>query len=174
MKRTKNLLMLVIILAASPLYSATENFRAVYQGIFKINGVPFSGTKGFVFRIRNGSGGTIQWESQCNDITMSSGIFRVTLGANDGVGNWNTIDWNAIDAYLEVVIGDPFTCNNAVSAGPQERFFAGTYSLLASKTSSVPFAIDSSRFAVDKDSVYKVTGGSVSVDSQGAIFIAST
>lgn len=118
-------------------FAASANFKLNYQGYIKSNGAPVNGTKGFTFRVRDGAGGAIHWESSCTNITVSSGSFRATLGDTNAVGNWGAINWSGVDAHLEIVIGDQDTCANPTTLSPPERLTGSIYSLYASSASKV-------------------------------------
>ena len=111
-------------------HAASANMKVNYQGFLSnSDGSPVNGTKGFVFRIRDGSGGAVQWEGACADVPISKGIVRAVLGLTNAFGNWDAIPWAKIDAHLEVTVGDAATCANPVSMTPQERVQASAYSL---------------------------------------------
>lgn len=147
-------ILVISIISFTVVYSADANLKVNYQGFLRLSGAPVSGTKGFIFRIKNGSGVT-QWESACTNIVVSSGIFRTVLGENNGVGNWDTINWKGIDAFLEVArIGDMDTCNNYTAITSSERVMAIPYSILASTTSALmsvseKLKVDSSTVSVN-------------------------
>jgi len=170
------ILTVIFLSLAGLCYPAPANFKVSYQGFLKQSGSPVNTTKGFIFKIRDGSGGAIQWQSACTDIMVSTGVFRVALSTdiNGGIGDWDTINWNGIDAYLEVIVGDEGTCGNAASMSPQERLMAVPYSMLSSSTIHLINQVDSSQLSSDKDSLFKVSGGSVSVNSQGQIIFGTT
>ena len=118
-------------------FAASANFKVSYQGFLKSGGVPVTATKGFVFRVKDGSGGAVQWESSCTNIAVSSGSFRATLGDTNAVGNWEAINWSGVDAHLEIVIGDQDTCANSTTLSPAERLTGSIYALYASSASKV-------------------------------------
>ena len=155
-------LSLIAILSCDTyLFSAAANFKLNYQGYIKSGGVPVNETKGFVFRIRDGSGGAVQWESTCTDIAVSSGIFRAVLGETNGSGIWDNIDWNGIDAYLELEIGDAGTCASSAVMSPQEKFTAVPYAFFA--TSATVLA--------DVNGLLNVDASTVSVNGQDMYFV---
>jgi len=64
-------------------------------------------------------------------------LFRTVLGSNNFAGyNWAAVQWNNIDPYLEVLVGDAGTCNNSVSL-TQEQLFATPYSIYSSSTTGL-------------------------------------
>lgn len=136
-------LIVIAILSAtiSPVYSADANFKVNYQGFLRSDGMPVNGTMGFKFRIRNGVTGPTQWQSACQNYSVSNGIFRATIGETDEVGNWVAIDWKNIDAYLEIFVG-PADCGSLTSMTPKEQVLSVPYALSISST--VALTVDGS------------------------------
>jgi len=127
------LLIVIICYSLTPLFAGSNNMKVNYQGYLKLSGNPVNGVKGFVFRIRDGAAGAIQWQSTCTNITVSSGIFRTVLGDADEAGyNWGAVNWGGIEAHLEILIGDADTCGSQITMTPPERFMSTPYSLLVS------------------------------------------
>ena len=130
--------------AVPMVHAASANMKMNYQGFLYDDGsgLPFNGTKGFRFRVRNGDSGPVQWESNCTDVAVSSGAVRAVLGLTNAVGNWDSIAWSNIDAHLEVMIGDAATCANSVSLTPQERVLASAYSLSGTGTGDTIWSLN--------------------------------
>lgn len=174
MKKIFTRLVLIFVIAngsavISPVFSANANLKVNYQGFLRLNGAPVNGTKGFVFRIKNGSG-VIQWESQCTNVAISNGIFRATLGdTNAATYNWDTINWKGIDAFLEIArIGDQDTCNNYTTMTSSEHLSAIPYSILASSTAALlsvsgKLKVDSSTVSVNGIDRYFVPHGVIAM-----------
>ena len=164
------LLITIHCLLTTAVYGAAANYKVKYQGFLKSGNVPVNGPKGFIFRVRDGSGGAVQWESTCTDITVSTGIFRATFGETN-VAAWDAIDWQNINAYLEIEIGDSGACGNSSSMTPQEKLLASPYSLLSSSSTALMKNSDG-KLVVGSDSVM-VSGTRMFFISSGTIALWS-
>jgi len=148
------------LLPAPCLYAGSNNMKVSYQGFLKQNGAPVTATKGFVFRIRDGAAGAIQWQSACTNVVVSSGLFKAVLSSETGSG-WEAINWTSIDAHLEIVVGDADTCGGDTAVlSPARQLMSHPYSFTASSAGAVlPDTVTSALMASDAGGLEKVTGG---------------
>lgn len=145
------------------IYAGSNNMRVRYQGSLQMNGVPVNGSRGFIFRITNGSGGDTQWESQCTNIVVSSGIFSATLGVDNSIGSWDNINWQGIDAFLEIDVGAA-GCSGMSTFSSPERILSVPYSIWSSSANylsavSGKLKVDSSTVSVSGTDMYFVPRG---------------
>lgn len=154
---------LVYACLTSVIFAGSDNMRVKYQGFLQVNGGPVNGTKGFIFRIKNGSAGATQWESDCTNIAVSSGIFRAVIGETNGNGNWDAINWGGIDAFLEIDTGGS-GCSGMTTLSSPERILSVPYSIWASSANYLSatggkLKVNSSTVSVNGTDMYFVPQG---------------
>jgi len=152
-----------LLIAVCCCTAASSNYRIQYNGFLQINGAPVNGTKGFVFRIKDGSGGAVQWQSQCTDVAVTTGVFKAVIGETNDTGNWNNIDWQSIDAYLEILVGAGGDCSGQALLTSPERLMSSPYVIIASSTTGL----------LSVDGKLKVTSSTVSVNGTDMFFVSS-
>ncbi len=119
-------------------FATAANYKMNYQGRLtdQSTGDPLTGSHNFIFRIKDAGDGScdagdaLQWASATKAIVVSSGIVRTVLGETNGSGDWNSIDWNGIEACLEIVV-------DANAMTPLERLVATPYAMFASSAGAV-------------------------------------
>jgi len=133
MLKLKSLVLLVVVgvcILAVSVFSAVP-LRINYQGRYSENGTPVIGSRYFVFKIvENSGGGEVYWTSGSVSINLQNGLFNYVLEPTG-------VDWPNVEPYFEVWAGP--SAGNETMLSPRERINASAYAIY---TSSAGYAFN--------------------------------
>jgi hypothetical protein len=106
-----------------------------YQGRLVEGGAPVTGNRSMTFRLWTaGSGGANVWSEGPKTVTVSGGLFTVTLGDTSAL----PVNWFAYELWLEVQVGATTLPRQKLMGAPYAMSLAPGAQVLGSKTAGDP------------------------------------
>ena len=147
-----------VFLIAAPAGWAWVPGSLDFQGVYKENGIPYTGVKSMTFRLTDQSGSAQSWTMGPMNVSISSGVFWFTSGLPDD------IPWGTSDIYVEASVEGRVLL-------PRKKVSAVAYALHAQRAETLVARAGSGAVSISTSVVINPGFLGVGMNSNGPLLV---